>query len=395
TAQTSSGSPISRSGSASGRSSSPSPCCSRTRRNGAGCGAHSTGRAPGSGPSPPPRTGGCWTRTTGRCSPSAPPGASSASIWPRSCPTAPSTSTTPCTSPRPGPSWPPGTSRRFSRVAGLDSSPERQTDGAPPRGRRPPRVACWREVVCIDSLPMRRLKVGVLANEFFDLSLGRMGGFGWAARQTARLFDDPALGIEVVYLTGELRAPPGVPETVVHGARLIFRQSALADVRRARAERLDLLLAIDHRPNHRRLCWALPQPPMVVWVRDPRPPDDVAKVHTLRIPGANGARPKGTFQPDCSSLGTIVRASRWLGRRVLFASPAPHLRDKLTQMIGTEVDDFAFLPNPLDLAPGPLRKSERPRVVFLGRLDPYKRPWLFAALASRFPHVEFLFAGKA
>jgi len=242
---------------------------------------------------------------------------------------------------------------------------------------------------------MRRLKVGVLANEFFDLSLGRMGGFGWAARQTARLFDDPALGIEVVYLTGELRAPPGVPETVVHGARLIFRQSALADVRRARAERLDLLLAIDYRPNYRWLCWALPQTPMVVWVRDPRPPDDVAKVHTLRIPGANGARPKGTFQPDCSSLGTIVRASRWLGRRVLFASPAPHLRDKLTRMIGTEVDDFAFLPNPLDLAPGPLRKSERPRVVFLGRLDPYKRPWLFAALASRFPHVEFLFAGKA
>jgi glycosyltransferase involved in cell wall biosynthesis len=242
---------------------------------------------------------------------------------------------------------------------------------------------------------MRRLKVGILANEFFELTLGRMGGFGWAARQVAQTFKDSSLGVDLVYLTGELRAPRGVPETVVHGTRLIFRRSALSDLRRARAERLDLLLVIDYRPNYRLLCWALPRTPMIVWVRDPRPSDDVAKVDTLRIPGADRVRPKGIVQPDCSSLGTIVRASRWLGRPVLFASPAPHLQDKLTRMIGMEVDDFAFLPNPVDLAPGQVCKSERPQVLFLGRLDPYKRPWLFAELALRFPDVEFVFAGKA
>ena len=36
-----------------------------------------------------------------------------------------------------------------------------------------------------------------------------------------------------------------------------------------------------------------------------------------------------------------------------------------------------------------------PKLFFLARLDPYKRPWLFAELARHFPEVEFLFLGKA
>jgi glycosyltransferase involved in cell wall biosynthesis len=34
-------------------------------------------------------------------------------------------------------------------------------------------------------------------------------------------------------------------------------------------------------------------------------------------------------------------------------------------------------------------------VIFLGRLDPIKRPWLFMELARRFPAVEFLMLGKS
>lgn len=247
-----------------------------------------------------------------------------------------------------------------------------------------------------DSRVTGQIKLGVLANEFFESSLGRMGGFGWAARQVARIFADPRLGVDVVFLTGELRAGPRQRETLVHGRRLLLRQPwAIADVQRVRAERIDLLLLMDYRPNYQLICWALPRTSMMVWVRDPRPPDDVAKVNTLRIPGSEGRRPHGIVQPDCSSLGTLARASRWFGRPLLFASPAPHLRDKLTRMIDVPIEDLAFLPNPVDIDAGDLHKSERPQVVFLGRLDPYKRPWLFVELARRFPEVDFFLAGKA
>lgn len=222
-----------------------------------------------------------------------------------------------------------------------------------------------------------------------------MGGFGWAARRVAQIFDDPRLGVDVVFLTGELRGAPGQREALVHGRRLLLRHPwAIAEVRRVRAERIDLLLVMDYRPNYRRICWALPRTPMIVWVRDPRPPDDAAKVDTLRIPGTS-ARPQGIVQPDCHSLGTLARAARWLGRPLLFATPAPHLRDKLGRMIDMSIETLDLLPNPVDIAPGEVRKSERPRVVFLARLDPYKRPWLCVELARHFPDVEFLIAGKA
>jgi glycosyltransferase involved in cell wall biosynthesis len=244
--------------------------------------------------------------------------------------------------------------------------------------------------------PSMAIKLGILANEFFDLTLGRMGGFGWAARQVARCFQDPAHGVEVVFLTGELRAANHSDEMWVHDTRLVLRhQSVLGTLKRTRDERPDLLLVMDYRPNYRPVVWALPRTPMIVWVRDPRPPDDVAKVDTLRLPGSDDVKPAGTFQPDCRSLGTIARAARWLGRPVTFASPATYLRNKLERMIGLPVDDFAFLPNPVDLDPGHVQKSARPLVVFLARLDPYKRPWLFVELARRFPEVEFVLAGRA
>jgi len=243
---------------------------------------------------------------------------------------------------------------------------------------------------------VKRIKLGVVANEFFDLDRGRMGGFGWAARQIARVFQDTSLGVDVVYLTGELRATLADGAASVHGTRLLLRQpSLIRDIRQTRAEDVDLLLLIDYRPNYQHVCWTLPRTPMIVWVRDPRPPDDVQKVHGLRIPGAHGTRAKGTFQPGCASLGSIVRASRWLRRPVLFASPAPHLRHKASATFKVDVGELPLLPNPVELTPGQVHKSERPHVVFLARLDPYKRPWLFAELARQFPQVDFFFAGKA
>ena len=56
--------------------------------------------------------------------------------------------------------------------------------------------------------------------------------------------------------------------------------------------------------------------------------------------------------------------------------------------------DCVFLPNVVDAIDEPVTKSDTPRVIFLGRLDPIKRPWLFVELARSFPAVEFLMLGQ-
>lgn len=242
----------------------------------------------------------------------------------------------------------------------------------------------------------RRIKLGVVANEFFDLSLGKMSGFGWAARQLARLFRaEPELGVELVFLSRK-RDEKAPGELAVHETRLIPRRKQRLDyARRVRSERIDLLLCIDYRPGYRGLLRLLPRTPMLVWARDPRTPQDLARIATLRIPGQEDTRPQGITSIDCTSLAGVVRASRWVRRPVLFATPAASLAEKIPAAYGVDPPRVALLPNPLEPDPGEPEKSVQPTVVFLGRRDPIKRPWLFVELARRFPQARFLLLGQA
>lgn len=243
----------------------------------------------------------------------------------------------------------------------------------------------------------RRLRVGVITDEFMEPSLGRLGGFGWAAHQLARIFtEDQSLGVDLVYLASEHRAEPGRDEAVAHRTRIVLRQaSRFANLRKVRQERLDLLLTIDYNRGYSVYLRSLPRTPAILWVRDPRSPEEAQRIAGTRVPGQDGVVPQGLLSHDGSSLAQIARESAWLHRPLLMASPSPFLVTRVAAAYGFEPWDFYFLPNPLQMDPQPLPKSERPTVVFLGRLDPIKRPWLFAALAKAFPEVEFRFLGQS
>jgi glycosyltransferase involved in cell wall biosynthesis len=242
-----------------------------------------------------------------------------------------------------------------------------------------------------------RIRLGIVANEFFDRDVGRIGGFGWAAARVARCFgEDPDLGVDAVFLTGEVNVVHATAERIVHGIRLLGLDGDTARYgRRVRRERLDLLLLIDYRPSYQAAIYASRRTPVVLWARDPRPPEDVARVSTLEIPGAPGIQPQGVRPIDCTSFARVVRQARWWRRRVLVATTTPCLRAKVPGTYGIAPRDIFTLPNIIDVPSGPARKSASPSVVFLGRLDPYKRPWIAVELARLFPEVTFLFLGQA
>ncbi|HYW49182.1 MAG TPA: glycosyltransferase family 4 protein [Gemmatimonadaceae bacterium] len=243
----------------------------------------------------------------------------------------------------------------------------------------------------------RRIKLGVVTDEFFDASLGRLGGFGWAARRVGEIFNgDPSTDVELVYIAGEHYAEPGKAEAKVHGSRVILRQrSRLANLRAMQRERFDLLLTIDYNLGYSVYLRSLPRTPVIVWVRDPRTPDDAARILDVRIPGLDDVLPQGLLSHDGRSLARIARESSVTRRRLMLATPTPLLVRKLEGAYGFEPWDFHLLPNPVSFEPAARTKSERPSVAFLARLDPYKRPWLFAELARHFPHVEFRFLGQS
>lgn len=241
--------------------------------------------------------------------------------------------------------------------------------------------------------PVRTVtRLAIVASEFGDPAAGRMGGFGWAARETARLFRArPEAGVEPVFFHADRR----YEGRELHGVRVIPRAGPkLRHLARLRAERPDLLLAIDWRPNYLRAVMALPRTPLAVWVRDPRTPTDVRRVAALRDPGTPDRPPAGLAPIDCTSLARVARFARLLRRPLALVTPEPSLAARVEDTYGLSAS-VHLLPNPVALPGGPFVKSPRPTVVFLGRLDPYKRPWLLVSLARAMPDVEFRAAGSA
>jgi glycosyltransferase involved in cell wall biosynthesis len=240
------------------------------------------------------------------------------------------------------------------------------------------------------------MKLGIIANEFFDHDIGRMGGFGWAARQVATFFkSQPHLGVTVVFLAGSLHSRKGLSHTRVHDTPLLFRSNGAGYRNALLEQKLDLLLTIDYRPDYRDILHVLGRTSVIVWVRDPKPPHVLAKQNTLRIPGEESACPRGTKPIDCTSLSSLVNQHTRAQRHFLFAAPAPSLSCLIESTYRVSGVTCAFLPNIVDLEARVGRKSDQPRVIFLGRLDPIKRPWLFVELGRRFPRVEFLMLGQS
>src|SRR5512147_2770314 len=98
------------------------------------------------------------------------------------------------------------------------------------------------------------LKLGIIANEFFEPTIGRMGGFGWAARQFAKFsISNPGLIGSVVFLAAGLRSRSRANCARVHETRLIYYHHGPQGRALLRQEKFDLLLTIDYRPRYREI----------------------------------------------------------------------------------------------------------------------------------------------
>jgi glycosyltransferase involved in cell wall biosynthesis len=185
--------------------------------------------------------------------------------------------------------------------------------------------------------------------------------------------------------------------TLVAGSRHLR-----ADARRYRAHPVDLFITLDWQPRFLIPALAHPRVPVLVWMRDPRPEREWAFIHTVRLPGES-TREDAPARPDANRAGRSLRAlslaSRAIGRRLEIAVAADGLRPALEEMAGFAPRRVWRLGTPL--APptaGPTASVEPDRpleVVFIGRLDAIKRPWLVWDVAEACPSMRFTVLGQA
>jgi len=224
-----------------------------------------------------------------------------------------------------------------------------------------------------------------------------MGGFGWAARQVARCFNNaPGLGVDPVFVSCEHR---GETDLLSHGTRLItVNNSAFAYCKRIRQENFDLLLMIDYRATYRRLFAMLPKTPIIVWARDPRTLANNETVGAIEMPGHEGSPIPGAGSSRGNFiLNYMMKASAIIGRGVQVAYTANFLKPRIEESYHVRLNEknSILLPNIVDTVPPQKQCSSSPKFAFLGRLDPYKRPWLLIEIAEQMPAVEFVVMGQS
>jgi len=239
----------------------------------------------------------------------------------------------------------------------------------------------------------RPVRIAILSNEFFDETLGRSGGFGWAAREAANcLRRNLGEAVSIDFLHAAPPASLSGPFAAVSSDGFTVRSAIRSRSSRLRALLIrapDLIITVDYRPSFASTLAFHHRIPTIVWARDPRTPDDWRRIQSLRLPGVT-VQPKGIDTIDCTGLADI---SERRSSPVTVAAKMPHIALKCEATYGLKAN--RVLPNP-DLAPSATRWApidKKPLVVCLGRLDPIKRPWLAIEAARRLPHVQFVFAG--
>jgi len=243
----------------------------------------------------------------------------------------------------------------------------------------------------------RRLRIGLVTSEAFDFRLTNLGGFGKAGSNFAHLFNSrPDLGVDVSWIMPRHLPPAGgsAATATLQGSPVVWRQKSLAAFRSSlRRARLDLLVSIDFQSIYRLPIWLLPRTPVLFWLRDPWSPEDKARMATLKTPDDSAKATQGLFSRDLRSFRFDALVAKLTGRRFAYAAPAELVFRRIPSTYGIRPRTTHLLPN-FHLGgkdPGP--KSDKPTILFVGRFDPVKRPWIVHEIARRMPDVRFEMAG--
>lgn len=250
--------------------------------------------------------------------------------------------------------------------------------------------------------------MAVMANEFFDSRIGRIGGFGMNTKMVGDVFRNYDLGVSVIYVFASQRETPSFEKKSIeiHGWPMVSAWTgsppSTSWTARYLAERqVDVAILIDFRDTYVEAVAALPpEVPVILWAQDPRTRYQMHKIRAIRDPAKPTIQAPGLNSPDATGVRSAMR-----GRRMATAVPWMPLKDRLPSAYGYSFkgEPIFELPNVLDVrgmcggGNNGVRSTRQssPSVLYLARLDPYKRPWLALEVAKAYPEVEFHFAGRA
>ncbi|HXG00012.1 MAG TPA: glycosyltransferase [Bacteroidota bacterium] len=249
-----------------------------------------------------------------------------------------------------------------------------------------------------------RVNVGFLSDEFSHPELMPFGGYGTTLKYVTDYCNAGPSRMRGDVLLCERKDIPSVLIKRYHNADVVFLprwpglRAQFQCSRLLIGRKINALIGLDHYRSYEFYLEQFPCIPWLVWIKDPKDRLVWEKLATVELEirawGATTIEElieQGERRGE--SLRRMLDLSARYGRKVMFAAEAKHLADIARRLYALDSMQAFHWPKPIPVSADPPSFSSRPSFLFLARLDPIKRPWIFCELARRFPAADFYLAG--
>lgn len=250
---------------------------------------------------------------------------------------------------------------------------------------------------------MKKVKVGLLVEEFYDKDLGGYGGYGILAREyIAKYIPNSEIEIEVIIGSNSKKEMKTIKRDGIKIHYLPKNWSSKMDIdfiylnlvqKFFKRQKFDVYLSIEMSRIAYEVMRREKNKKLILWVQDPRPDYDWEEIKSV---------------PMSNEYDSYINYySKWEGRiqsllkklneekRLVLISQGEYLKKKAIDLYKLPEDTkIEYFPNPVVINDNFNIANKKDNVLFLGRLTPVKRPWIYFELAKKFPENIFYVCGQ-
>lgn len=234
----------------------------------------------------------------------------------------------------------------------------------------------------------KKIKVGLIVDEFFGGAGTAFGGYVFLARRyIARYIPNEDIQIDVLLGRGKKYfSAQHFREDNVD----LYKLPKIGFMARRWLEKMnyDIYFSIELTTNYILKYEPNPNKKLILWIQDPRPQYEWDEINTVKL-----FPEKSYYNQDI--YDTVHDWNEQ--KRVIFISQGYFLNQKARDLYRLpENITIKYCPNPIDIDDNFDLKSlqKKNKIIFLGRIESVKRGWLFCEIAERMPEYEFYVLGQ-
>ncbi|MBR1915792.1 MAG: glycosyltransferase [Alphaproteobacteria bacterium] len=234
----------------------------------------------------------------------------------------------------------------------------------------------------------KKIKVGLLIDEFFGGAGTAFGGYGFLARKyIAKYIPDDDIQVDV--LLGKSKYKFWGQKWHVDDVDLyrLPRQKYLAE-RFLKKKNYDVYLSIELTSDFVLKHETDPNKRLILWIQDPRPKYEWEEIETVKLF-------KEFNYYDQRIYDFVHNLNKQ--KRIKFISQGHFLNQKAIDLYHLPAKTpIQYMPNPVEIDKDfdPKTYPKKNNIIFLGRIESVKRGWLFCEIAKRLPEYDFYMLGQ-